>query len=224
MVTSKSLSNDFNFHRVQVDKRFLFPIRLCTDLQTLIQERAEIEKAYAKNLRTWSKKWGELIEKGMQSARCIIFAYTAFGRAQEKEHSKWPTFSSNNFHCSHWSWKLKERVVKRIFMFVSLSFLSFRSWIWNNGSSVEGNINGSRTFIRCAFESEGESVRGWNATNKNMAKRQFPQGKRNDCNILRRITYVSIPFSLAFRQWCILKSARKWKICSKRRKNHGQNI
>lgn len=38
--------------------------RLCTDLQTLIQERAEIEKAYAKNLRAWSKKWGELIEKG----------------------------------------------------------------------------------------------------------------------------------------------------------------
>lgn len=42
---------------------FLFP-RLCTELQTLIQERAEIEKAYAKNLKAWSKKWGELIEKG----------------------------------------------------------------------------------------------------------------------------------------------------------------
>jgi hypothetical protein len=38
--------------------------RLCTDLSTLIQERAEIEKAYAKSLKTWSKKWGELIEKG----------------------------------------------------------------------------------------------------------------------------------------------------------------
>jgi len=45
---------------------FFFSIihRLCTDLQTLIQERAEIEKGYAKNLRAWSKKWGELIEKG----------------------------------------------------------------------------------------------------------------------------------------------------------------
>lgn len=41
-----------------------FYFRLCTDLQTLIQERAEIEKAYAKSLRTWSKKWGDLIEKG----------------------------------------------------------------------------------------------------------------------------------------------------------------
>lgn len=39
--------------------------RLCTDLHTLINERAEIEKAYAKSLRAWSKKWGELIEKGM---------------------------------------------------------------------------------------------------------------------------------------------------------------
>lgn len=43
---------------------FQFNSRLCTDLQTLIQERAEIEKSYAKNLRAWSKKWGELIEKG----------------------------------------------------------------------------------------------------------------------------------------------------------------
>lgn len=46
--------------------------RLCTDLQTLIQERAEIEKAYAKSLRTWSKKWGELIEKGMYTQLFLI--------------------------------------------------------------------------------------------------------------------------------------------------------
>lgn len=44
-----------------------FLSRLCTDLQTLIQERAEIEKAYAKSLKTWSKKWGDLIERGTQS-------------------------------------------------------------------------------------------------------------------------------------------------------------
>lgn len=44
---------------------FPFPYRrLCNDLQQLIQERADIEKSYAKNLRGWSKKWGELIEKG----------------------------------------------------------------------------------------------------------------------------------------------------------------
>lgn len=45
-------------------KRIEDGYRLCTELQTLIQERAEIEKGYAKNLRAWSKKWGELIEKG----------------------------------------------------------------------------------------------------------------------------------------------------------------
>ncbi len=45
-------------------KRIEDGFRLCTDLTVLIQERAEIEKAYAKNLKTWTKKWGELIEKG----------------------------------------------------------------------------------------------------------------------------------------------------------------
>lgn len=38
--------------------------RLCNDLIQLITERAEIEKVYAKNLKTWTKKWAELIEKG----------------------------------------------------------------------------------------------------------------------------------------------------------------
>jgi len=45
-------------------KRIEDGYRLCNDLQTLIQERAEIEKGYAKSLRTWSKKWADLIEKG----------------------------------------------------------------------------------------------------------------------------------------------------------------
>lgn len=31
-----------------------------------IDERAEIEEMYAKKLRTWSKKWKELIEKGIR--------------------------------------------------------------------------------------------------------------------------------------------------------------
>ncbi|XP_046645050.1 protein kinase C and casein kinase substrate in neurons protein 1-like isoform X2 [Daphnia pulicaria] len=38
--------------------------RLCTDLVQLVMDRAEIEKNYAKNLKAWSKKWNELIEKG----------------------------------------------------------------------------------------------------------------------------------------------------------------
>ncbi|XP_055387314.1 protein kinase C and casein kinase substrate in neurons protein 2 isoform X2 [Condylostylus longicornis] len=45
-------------------KRIEDGYRLCNDLQALIQERAEIEKGYAKSLRAWSKKWADLIEKG----------------------------------------------------------------------------------------------------------------------------------------------------------------
>ena len=36
---------------------------LATDLMSLIQERADIEKLYAKNLQNWSKKWTQTVEK-----------------------------------------------------------------------------------------------------------------------------------------------------------------
>lgn len=45
-------------------KRIEDGYKLCNDLITLVQERAEIEKAYARNLKTWSKKWAETIDKG----------------------------------------------------------------------------------------------------------------------------------------------------------------
>lgn len=58
--TSKLLKNYmFVFSHYSFTKN-----RLCTELQTLIQERAEIEKGYAKSLKMWAKKWSELIEKG----------------------------------------------------------------------------------------------------------------------------------------------------------------
>jgi hypothetical protein len=38
--------------------------KLFSDLTLLIKERADIEQNYGKSLRTWSKKWNELIEKG----------------------------------------------------------------------------------------------------------------------------------------------------------------
>ncbi|KAA0192768.1 hypothetical protein HAZT_HAZT009065 [Hyalella azteca] len=38
--------------------------RLCDDLMRLVQERAEIEKLYAKHLKEWSKKWNNIIERG----------------------------------------------------------------------------------------------------------------------------------------------------------------
>ncbi|KAJ8023936.1 Protein kinase C and casein kinase substrate in neurons protein 1 [Holothuria leucospilota] len=37
---------------------------MCNKLMMLLQERAEIEKKYAKSLKQWSKKWNEIIEKG----------------------------------------------------------------------------------------------------------------------------------------------------------------
>ncbi|CAN8026758.1 unnamed protein product [Ixodes persulcatus] len=38
--------------------------RLCADLVQLVQERSEVEKAYAKGLRAWARKWADLIDKG----------------------------------------------------------------------------------------------------------------------------------------------------------------
>ena len=48
--------------------------RLCTDLIQLVTDRAEIEKNYAKNLKAWSKKWNELIEKGPLSCSRFYFS------------------------------------------------------------------------------------------------------------------------------------------------------
>jgi protein kinase C and casein kinase substrate in neurons protein len=36
----------------------------CRELKKLIQERADIEGDYAKQLHTWSRKWAERIENG----------------------------------------------------------------------------------------------------------------------------------------------------------------
>lgn len=57
-----SLSIKGNYKKTT--KRTEDGFKLCNDLVLLIQERAEIEKIYAKSLKTWSKKWNELIEKG----------------------------------------------------------------------------------------------------------------------------------------------------------------
>jgi len=38
--------------------------KLCKDLIQLVQERANIEKEYAKQMKAWSTKWNNIIEKG----------------------------------------------------------------------------------------------------------------------------------------------------------------
>ncbi|XP_018903485.2 protein kinase C and casein kinase substrate in neurons protein 1 isoform X2 [Bemisia tabaci] len=62
IASSDSFWEPGNYKRTT--KRIEDGYKLCTDLGTLIQERADIEKAYAKSLKGWSKKWNELIEKG----------------------------------------------------------------------------------------------------------------------------------------------------------------
>ncbi|OXA53001.1 protein kinase C and casein kinase substrate in neurons protein 1 isoform X2 [Folsomia candida] len=62
MASSDSFWEPGNYKRTT--KRIEDGYKLCNDLITLVQERAEIEKAYARNLKTWSKKWAETIDKG----------------------------------------------------------------------------------------------------------------------------------------------------------------
>ena len=38
--------------------------KLCSELMNLINERGHIEKEYAKQLKGWSKKWTDLLDKG----------------------------------------------------------------------------------------------------------------------------------------------------------------
>ncbi|GLV39942.1 Syndapin [Carabus blaptoides fortunei] len=62
IATSDSFWEPGNYKRTT--KRIEDGYKLCTDLMQLIQERADIEKTYAKSLKGWSKKWNDLIEKG----------------------------------------------------------------------------------------------------------------------------------------------------------------
>ncbi|XP_054261539.1 protein kinase C and casein kinase substrate in neurons protein 1 isoform X1 [Macrosteles quadrilineatus] len=62
IATSDSFWEPNNFKRTT--KRIEDGYKLCNDLMALVQERADIEKAYAKNLKGWAKKWNEIIEKG----------------------------------------------------------------------------------------------------------------------------------------------------------------
>ena len=46
-------------------------LHMCGELLRLIVERSEIEKEYAKKLKSWCKKWTESIDKGKIKINCI---------------------------------------------------------------------------------------------------------------------------------------------------------
>lgn len=62
IATSDSFWEPGNYKKTT--KRIEDGYKLCSDLMALVTERAEIERTYAKNLRAFSKKWHDLIEKG----------------------------------------------------------------------------------------------------------------------------------------------------------------
>ncbi|XP_011303163.1 protein kinase C and casein kinase substrate in neurons protein 2 [Fopius arisanus] len=62
IATSDSFWEPGNYKRTT--KRIEDGHKLCDSLIALVQERAEIEKNYAKALKSWSKSWNEKIEKG----------------------------------------------------------------------------------------------------------------------------------------------------------------
>ena len=45
-------------------KRHEDGLKLCNELSQLIQERADLEKNYAKALKSWSQKFGKTVESG----------------------------------------------------------------------------------------------------------------------------------------------------------------
>ena len=56
-----NINLDFCFRRIEDGEK------LCKDLILLVQERANIEKEYAKQMKTWSTKWNSIIEKGREN-------------------------------------------------------------------------------------------------------------------------------------------------------------
>ncbi|CAH1985642.1 unnamed protein product [Acanthoscelides obtectus] len=62
IATSDSFWEPGNYKKTT--KRIEDGYKLCQELTALINERAEIEKNYAKSLKSWSKKWNDAIEKG----------------------------------------------------------------------------------------------------------------------------------------------------------------
>ncbi|CAH1110883.1 unnamed protein product [Psylliodes chrysocephalus] len=62
IATSDSFWEPGNYKKTT--KRIEDGYKLCQELMSLVNERAEIERNYAKAMKAWSKKWNDSIEKG----------------------------------------------------------------------------------------------------------------------------------------------------------------
>ena len=74
MAGSDSFWEPGNYKRTT--KRIEDGNKLCNELSLLVQERADIEKAYAKQLKSWAAKWNNIIEKGKEKHVFFIIQYT----------------------------------------------------------------------------------------------------------------------------------------------------
>lgn len=127
--------------------------KLCNDLIALIQERAEAEKNYAKSLKTWSKKWSEIIEKGpeygtMEAAwkavleeadrRCDMHLAVK-DNLLDKVSNSIKQWQKDSYHKSMMTLKEKkefEDAFKKVAFFFD-KFLFFSSFFFQKGFSLE---------------------------------------------------------------------------------------
>lgn len=54
---------DLDFYKHTV-KRTEDGLNMCNEMMKFLQERADIEKEYAKRLKAWAKKWNESFDRG----------------------------------------------------------------------------------------------------------------------------------------------------------------
>ena len=168
--------------------------RLCTDLIQLVTDRAEIEKNYAKNLKAWSKKWNELIEKGPLSCSRFYFSLI-FLVARVFDRF---TFDG----CMEKKQDLNTERRKRHGKVSSSNRTAFRTCIPK-----------SRTICRRMFRPRSKAGKKMPTTRYN--KRATPCPDSNSIVQLKCMTLW-----LASRWWC-WKKRRKWTTISRKPRNLG---
>jgi len=77
LVSERFWDVDFYKHTVKRTEDGLF---MCNEMMKCVQERADIEKEYAKRLKGWAKKWNDSFERGMLYSFIIIIRAHSFLR------------------------------------------------------------------------------------------------------------------------------------------------